>query len=135
MILTIDTFAWIEMIRGSPLAAQAREAIEAAEHCLTPSIVLAEVASKCVREGFGDPAVRQELDAIRESSEIVRIDARIAIAGAHNAQELRNGARARKISPPGLADGLVLATARCYDARLLTGDPHFEHRPETLWLG
>ncbi len=134
MILTIDSYAWVEMIRGSALAPQARRAMENAERCLTPSIVLAEVASICVRNGFSDSVIYRELDAIRESSEIVPIDDFIAISGARSTEELREIARARKMSLPGLADGLVLATARTTRARLLTGDPHFRTCPETVWL-
>lgn len=89
----------------------------------------------CVRDGFTDHIVERELEAIRESSDIVPIDAWIAIAGAHSAEELRKAARAAKIPLPGLADGLVLATARRSNARLLTGDPHFRNCPETVWLG
>ncbi len=135
MILTIDTFAWVEMIRGSPLAAQARESIVNADRCLTPSIVLAEIASMCVRNGVPDSTIERELGAIRESSEIVPIDDWIAVAGAHGSEELRESARRQKSSLPGLADGLVLATARKSRARLLTGDPHFRNCPETVWLG
>ena len=135
MNLTIDTFAWAEMIRGSDLAPRAREAMEQADLCLTPSIVLAEVASMCVRDGFDDQMVEAELESIRESSVIVPIDERIAIAGAHVAEELRASARARRIPIPGLADGLVLATARRSHSNLLSGDPHFSECPETVWLG
>lgn len=134
LTLTIDTFAWAEMIRGSRLAARARKALADAERCLTPSIVLAEVASMCVRAGMADQVIELELDAIRESSEIVPIDEWIAIAAAHGAEELRSDARGRKIPLPGLADGLVLATARRSHSRLLTGDPHFRNCAETVWL-
>ena len=135
MNLTIDTFAWAEMIRGGELSARAREAMEQADLCLTPSIVLAEVASICVRAGFEALTVEAELEAIRESSMIVPIDQTIAIAGAHAAEELRASARARGIPLPGLAEGLVLAIARGSRSNLLSGDPHFRECPETVWLG
>lgn len=134
MILTIDTFAWIEMIRGSLLGRRAQVAMEGAELCLTPSIVLAEIASKCVKDGIPDPVVLQELRAIREASEVVPLDDSIAIAGAHTVVELRRAAREQRLPLPGLADGLVLATARLSRARLLTGDPHFRSCPETVWM-
>ncbi|HTT45774.1 MAG TPA: PIN domain-containing protein [Thermoplasmata archaeon] len=135
MILTIDTFAWAEMIRGSELASRAREAVDEADLCLTPSIVLAEVAAMCVRDGFEDHVVAAELESIRESSVIVPIDEKLAIAGAHAVAELRASARAKRIPLPGLADGLVLATARTTHSSLLSGDPHFRECPETVWLG
>jgi predicted nucleic acid-binding protein len=134
LILTIDTFAWLEVIRGSRIGSRARDTMESAERCLTPSVVLAEVASKCVRNALPDPFIMQELLAIRESSEVVPIDDFIAIAGAHAVEELRQTAQQRKLGRPGLADGLVLATARRSGARLLTGDPHFRFLRETVWL-
>jgi len=134
LILTIDTSAWAEMIRGSALASRAREAMEQADLCLTPSIVMAEVASMCVRDRFDDRVIEGELESIRESSVIVPIDDRIAISGAHVAEELRASARARRIPLPGLADALVLATARESHSGLLSGDPHFRDSPETVWL-
>jgi len=109
--------------------------MERAEVCLTPSIVLAEVAAMCVRDGFEDRIVSEELESIRECSVIVPIDEPLAIAGAHAAAELRARARARRLPLPGLADGLVLATARGSHSHLLSGDPHFQELPETIWLG
>ena len=135
MSLTIDTFAWAEMIRGGPLASRARNSMEQAELCLTPSIVMAEVASTCVRDRFDDRRVEDELASMRESSVIVPIDDWIAIRGALIVEELRASARARRIPLPGLADALILATAQKSHSRLLSGDDHFRDRPETVWLG
>jgi predicted nucleic acid-binding protein len=123
------------MIRGSALASRAREAMEQADLCLTPSIVIAEVASMCVRDRFDDRIIEGELESIRESSVIVPIDDGIAISGAHLAEELRESARVRRIPLPGLADALVLATARKSHSSLLSGDPHFRDCPETVWFG
>jgi predicted nucleic acid-binding protein len=134
LILTIDTFAWVEMMRGTALGNRARQAMKACDTCVTPSIVLAEVASKCRRFGLADALIRDELYAIHEASTIVSIDDAIATAAAHATKELRQGARSSKLGAPGLADGLVLATARVLGAKLLTGDPHFRACEETHWL-
>jgi predicted nucleic acid-binding protein len=135
LILVIDSFAWVEVIRDSVAGRQAKETIERAEVCLTPSIVLAEVASACFRGGFDDTLVTQELQSIREASTIVPMDNEIAMASVHATRHLRQSARSRRLPTAGLADGLVLATARRSGARLLTGDPHFRDCPETVWLG
>jgi predicted nucleic acid-binding protein len=134
LILTIDTFAWIEILRGSTLGARASEALKEAEGCLTPAVVLAEVASVGLRNGLPDEILSRGLRAIREASEIVQIDDEIAVAGAHCAGELRRIAQAHRLPVPGLADGLVLATSRRSHSRLLTGDTHFRDCRETLWL-
>lgn len=134
MILTIDTFVWIEIIRGSPLGRRAKDILEDADQCVTPSIVLAEVASRRVREEASDSVIVEELTAIREASQIFPLSDSVAVVGAHAALELRKAAQAARIPLPGLADGLVLATARLLDAKLLTGDPHFRSVHEAVWL-
>jgi predicted nucleic acid-binding protein len=134
LILTIDTFAWVEIFRGSSLGFRATEALKAAEACLTPSVVLAEVAAVGLRSGLPDEVVERRLRAIREASEIVPIDDQIAVASARCTQELRQAARTHRLSTPGLADGLVLATSRRSHSRLLTGDLHFRALHDTLWL-
>ena len=111
-----------------------RSAIQEADQTFTPSIVLAEVAGASHRSGIRDEVVMQQLIAIRESSTIVRIDPEVAVKATHVLDELRSDARKRKISVPGLADALILATARNRRARLLTGDPHFQGLPETIWI-
>lgn len=134
MTLTIDSYAWVEIIRDSPQGQRAQELMEGDDQCLTPSIVLAEVASAGVRDGIRHSIIREQLESIRESSRIVAIDYALAVEGAQLTIELRRSARTLKLPLPGLADGLVLATARLSGSRLLTGDPHFRTCPETTWL-
>jgi predicted nucleic acid-binding protein len=135
MILTIDTFAWLEIIRGTPLGAQARDLMDGADECLSPAIVLAEVADRCFRDGFTAGQVLQELRAISEASTVVPIDPEIALSASIAVHELRQRAREQRRPPPGLGDGLVLATARRSGSLVLTGDSHFHGLRETLWLG
>ncbi|MCI4366544.1 MAG: PIN domain-containing protein [Thermoplasmata archaeon] len=132
--LTIDSYAWIEVIRGTPLGMRSKELIEGAENSYTPAIVLAEVAHRCIRDGMEQGVVQQELRAMVEASMIVPIDGPLATAAAKATILLRDEARARRIPMPGLSDGLVLATARKFGSGLLTGDAHFQGLPETLWL-
>jgi predicted nucleic acid-binding protein len=132
--LTIDSFAWVEQVRGSRLGAEARRLIDQADECYTPTIVLAELAHRWLRDGLGEEAVRREIRLIGEASRIIPIDPELAIGASHAAMELRRRARERRLDPPGLADGLVLATARRFEARLLTGDRHFFGLDETVWL-
>jgi predicted nucleic acid-binding protein len=132
--LTIDTFAWLELIRGTAAGEAVRTTIREADKAFTPAIVLAEVAGACYRSGFSDGLVTGELSAIREASTIVPIDSRVAISAAHVLDELRSSAKERRISLPGLADALILATAREIGTRLLTGDSHFQDFPESVWV-
>ena len=134
MRLTIDSFAWIELIRGSPLGIAARSHIETAERCFTPTIVLAEVAHRCRRDGIGEELIERELTAMTEASALVPITPVLAVAASTAKKELRERAAALRMRPAGLADGLILATARMTGSRLLTGDLHLRDLPETVWL-
>jgi predicted nucleic acid-binding protein len=134
-MLTIDSFAWIELIRRSRRGERARDLIERAGACFTPAFVLAEVAHRCLRDGMPPNLVSQQLQAIGEASEIVPIDPELAMAASRATSELRENSRVRGRSMPGLGDGLVLATARRMGAPVLTGDPHFQDMPESVWLG
>ena len=133
--LTIDSFAWIELIRGTPLGIEAKRLVEGAESCFTPAIVLAEVAHRCLWDGFEKPLMQLELRAILESSRVVPIDPDLAMDASAATTELRKRAEELRLRPPGLADGLILATARRMASRLLTSDPHFRGLGVTLWLG
>ncbi|MCI4348547.1 MAG: PIN domain-containing protein [Thermoplasmata archaeon] len=134
MSLTIDSFAWVEIIRGSRLGTESRRLVGEADACWTPAGVLAEVAHWCLRDGLDENTVRRELRGMGESSTIVPIDPELAIGGSRAQIELRERARAMHLPVPGLGDGLVLATARALRSRVLTGDPHFRGLRETLWL-
>ncbi len=134
MTLTIDSFAWWEVIRGTEAGARARAEMERAVRCLTPAIVLAEVASKGHRDRMDDAWLGLELRAIREASQIVPIDDEIALRATHAVVELRRGAKSRNLRPPGLADALILATARRERSALVTGDAHFRECAETVWI-
>jgi predicted nucleic acid-binding protein len=134
MMLTVDSYAWIEAIRGTTEGARAVELIEGAERCATASISLAEVARYCQRAGLSQRDAADELHWIAESSRIEPLDAPHAIGGVWALLELRAWAERRGLGPPGLGDGLVLATARLNSSKVLTGDRHFEGLPETIWL-
>jgi len=134
LILTIDTFVWLEVIRGTPAGDTGRRAMQEADEVLTPGIVLAEVAGACHRTGLSDNHIARALSAIREASMIVPIDDRVAISATHALDELRSYAKLRGLDRPGIVDALILATAREREAHVLTGDPHFQDLPETVWV-
>lgn len=134
MRLTIDSFAWIEVIRGSRIGSDVRSRVDSAESVFTPGIALAEVALRCLRDGLGEEHTNRLLQAICQASRVVPITPKIALAGARAAIEMRERNRWHGQSPPGLADGLVLATARVTGSQVLTGDCHFQGIGETAWL-
>jgi predicted nucleic acid-binding protein len=130
----VDSWAWVELFKGSTAGRTAKERIEEADDVFTPSLVLAELARKYLREGV-DPAVtRRWLQTISESTQVIEIDIDLAQMSAKASIELYEKAQSEGIRRPGLGDAIVLATARSCHALILTGDPHFKGLPETSWL-
>jgi predicted nucleic acid-binding protein len=112
----IDSFAWFEYFLGSTAGARARPYIESSKG-ITPTIVIAELSEKYRRE---DLAFAEDLDFIIGKTHVVSLDTKIAQkAGALSHERKRNVRRW------GLADSILLATAREYKAKIVTGDEHF----------
>ena len=84
---------------------------------MTPTIVIAELSEKYRRE---DLAFTEDLDFIVGKTRVVSLDTEIAQKAGVLSHE-----RKRKVRRWGLADSIVLATARQYKAKIVTGDEHF----------
>ena len=135
MRIVVDSWAWVEILRLSAAGKEAKVQIEQADEAFTPSLVLAELARKYLREGEDIALVRRWLQGISEATEVHHIDLDLAIEAGMDYGELMSKARKEGLERPGLGDALILATARVTQSRLLTGDPHFRGLKETLWLG
>ena len=123
----VDSWAWIEYLRGAESGKRVREEIEKGTALMTSSVTVAEVISKFRREHLDvDGAYR----SITGSSRIARIDELDAKdAGVLHAslKDLR-----RNLS---LADAIVLSLARKTKAKVLTGDPDFRGLHEAEMIG
>ena len=114
----IDTWTWIEDRRGNPAT---REYIEGDETIYTSIITLTEVTRYCIRE-LDIKTILPRLADIRERSKILNMDEAMAEqAGRYIKQEV-----------PGLADAIILATARNNDLKIVTGDHHFKPLPDAI---
>ncbi len=113
----VDTSAWIEYFSGSSKGEKVRDIIEEGETG-TPIIVIAELNDKYVREGkeFGT-----SLKFIKEHSSLISLTLEIALVAGELKSEIR-----KKEKDFGLADAIVLATAKSKKSKLLTTDPHFK---------
>ena len=135
MTLIIDSFAWIEYLAGGRLGTLVRSHLESPETMVTPDIVLAELARRFYRDGGTAVESVRRLTAVSTLSRIAPIDVGVALEVGVADRDLRARARVRRLSQPSFADSILLAFARFGSMRVLTGDPHFEGLPETLWLG
>lgn len=112
----IDSFAWLEYFSGSTAGARAKPFIESAKG-ITPTIVIAELSEKYRREKL---AFDEDLDFIISRTRVIPLDTDIAEQAGILSHE-----RKRKVKRWGLADSIVLATARQHKAKIITGDEHF----------
>lgn len=134
MKIVIDAYAWIEHFAGSVKGRKVKEIIENADDVYTPDTVLAEIARKYIREGVEEEVVDLRLQEIANASNIVHVDTKLALEAARCFLELRVTARKSKQREPSLFDGIVLATGRLLESKIVTGDEHFRSLAETLWI-
>jgi len=85
----------------------------------TSTLTLAELKEKYLREKW--PSFEADSDFITARTALTPVDRSIALL----AGEI-NHKRKKIISDWGMADSIVLATARSVSAKVVTGDPHFE---------
>lgn len=134
--VVVDTHAWIEYFRGTAKGEAVKKHLLSARNIYTPSIVLAEIARKYLREGLARDAVGERLRLITNISTIIPIDAELALEAGEAYLELLKHSRKLKLKQkPSLNDAIVLATARRVGAKVITGDQHFKNLRETLWIG
>ena len=124
----LDSYAWVEYIIGTPMGRFVQLFLEMAEQCYTPSIVIAELSTKFERENK-----RKEWEIffkfIKNKSSIIPLDSELANQSGIMKIKLR--AKEKTI---GLADAIIYQTAINLNASLITGDKHFEHFPEIIYL-
>ncbi|MEM2896063.1 MAG: PIN domain-containing protein [Candidatus Bathyarchaeia archaeon] len=135
MRIVIDTYAWIEFFLGSGKGEIVGEIFRKAEEMYTPDVVLAELARKYLKEGVAERRILERIGMIEDSSEVIFIDGSVAVEAAKCYFELLDRAKVRGINAPSLFDAIILATARVFNARVVTGDEHFKELEETLWMG
>ena len=129
MRYVIDSYAWLEYFMGTQAGEEARKIIDSAEdEKLTPTICVAEIYSKVLRVE-GPEAAEMRRAFMRSRSAIIALTEEIAVEAAKTDVELK-----KKITGWGLADSIVLGTARKKRARVLTGDEHFSDLKETNFI-
>jgi len=133
--IVVDSYAWIELFRGSEKGVKVKELISNSTSVFVPDIVLTEIARKYIWEGYDENTVLQRLKWIVEVATPVQIDVEVAIAASKCYMEMRNKSKRLKLSSPSLSDGIILAVARIKEAKVVTGDKHFKDFEETIWIG
>lgn len=112
----LDTFAWVEYFKDSPLADKVEDFLEH-HSCYTPTIVIAELQATFLRDGidFSKAFIFVEL-----KTPVVGLSKKIALAAGKIKFERRKANQKW-----GMSDSIVLATAREIGAKVITGDHDF----------
>ena len=128
----IDAYAWIEYFRASKLGEAAKKYIES-EDSATPTIVVSEISRKLQKEielENETPEGRlNRLEFIRATSKIVDLNFEIAAEAGVIDLDMKN-----KVKGWGLADSIILCTARNAKGKVVTGDDHFRGLEETVFI-
>ena len=123
----IDAWAWVEYLIGSEFGARVNEILdEEGNEVYTCAITLAEVISKVAREGRDAKAAYTLLSG---NSQFVNADEELSLEAGLLHFEMR-----KTVKDFGLADAYVLATARKFKSKILTGDPHFKNMKEAVLI-
>lgn len=118
----VDSSGWLEYLADTPNAEFFAPAIEEVENLVVPVITLYEVFKRVYQQRGEDDALKAV--ALMMQGRVIDLDAEIALSAAKLSQDL---------SIP-LADSLILATARAYQAALWTQDEHFKGIAEVKYI-
>jgi len=121
----LDSFAWIEYFNGTTAGEKVQRFLETGR-VLTPAIVVAELSEKHKRlnREFGP-----KYDFVKARTSVVPLEEELArVAGELNFE------RKKRVKGWGMADSIVLATARQSKSMIVTGDPHFKDLTEETVL-
>ncbi|MCX9075095.1 MAG: PIN domain-containing protein [Candidatus Methanoperedens sp.] len=122
----LDSFAWMEYFMGTLKGEKVKRFVDDDSQLYTSPIVIAEIYSKSLRT---DGKAEERKDFILKRCAVVLPDENIAVEAAKIHAE-------NKVKTPdfGLADAIILASARSRKINVLTGDPHFKKFDDAIML-
>lgn len=109
----VDSSAWLEYFANGPNATFFARAVEDTDRLLVPTICLFEVFKRVLQQRGEGAALR--VAAQMQQAKVVDLNRALALSAAKMSLETRLP----------LADSVILATARAYDAVIWTQDADF----------
>ncbi|MCD4816523.1 MAG: PIN domain-containing protein [Methanosarcinales archaeon] len=124
--MLLDSFAWMEYFMGTQEGEKVRRFVDDDIQLYTSPIVIAEIYFKSLRT---DGNAEERKDFIIKRCALIVLDEIIAVEAAKIHAE-------KKIKTPdfGLADALILASARNRKIKVVTGDPHFKDFKDAVMM-
>ena len=118
----VDSSGWLEYFANGPNAGTFAKPIEKLEELLIPSITLVEVFKRILQQR-AEPEALQAV-AHMTQGRVVDLNTTIALKAARMGHDLKLP----------LADSIILATARLYEANLWTQDEDFKGLPDVRFI-
>ena len=120
----IDSYAWVEYFRGTESGKRVREYAEG-DAATTSTLTLAELREKYLRERW--TSFEEDVAFITTRTSLTPVDRQIALLSGEINHEQK-----KVVRNWGMADSIILATARTASAQVVTGDRHFEGLAEAI---
>jgi len=124
-LILIDSYGWIEYFADGPLADSYAAFIEEAdtENTVTPTIVVYEVYRR-VKSAMGE---QKALEAYAQISrtKIVELTAPLSLEAADTSLKMGLG----------MADSIILATAKAFNAEIITSNEHLKNVKGVKFVG
>lgn len=117
----VDSSGWLEYFADGPNAAFFANAVEATAELIVPTVSLYEVFKRVLQQR-GDGAALQAV-AVMQQGRVEDLSGTLALAAARLSVDL---------GMP-MADAVILATARAWDATLWTQDSDFDGVPGVMY--
>jgi len=118
----VDSSGWLEYLADAPNAEFFASAVEDTERLVVSTINIYEVFKRVIRRQGMDAALQAV--ALMEQAQVADVTVSIAMSAAILSSELRLP----------MADSLILATARAFDATVWTQDSDFDGLPNVKFV-
>ena len=121
-MIVVDSSGWLQFLTDGPLAEQYASRLRLAASVITPTIIMYEVYKHSKRLRGEDGA----LDAVAamQKTRVVELNDELALIAADLSIELKLP----------MADAIILATARLYEAEVVTSDADFDGVPGVTYI-
>ena len=118
----VDSSGWLEYFSGGPNAAFFAKPIETSAQLVVPTLSLYEVFKRVLQQRGEGPALQAA--AAMHQGRVVDLNNSLALSAARLSLALQLP----------MADSIMLATARAWDAALWTQDADFENIPQVRYI-
>ena len=110
----VDSSAWLEYFADGPNTRHFAPIVKIPEELVVPTVTLYEVCKVVLRESDENAAL--QACAAMQKGQVIGLDAKLAVAAS----------KLSLLHALPMADAVILATAREYDATLWTQNAHFK---------